>query len=120
DVRQPGAALHDAAQTVVKANTYELFALGLTPDTIVHSPDHDERKWRLLPIVPGTRRAQSTILGGRYAPPELTSATDLDVLHPDTYAISWIFVELCKCDFTIPHDVSRLKEYCPYSRLRTL
>ncbi len=121
--RKAMTIVRHAARAVLLARSYDTQAAGLSPDLLFQAPagsPADAPPWRLLPVGPNAPRAIVHVAGGRYLPPETAGHPSFLELCPDSYGLAWLAVELIAGDFMLPRDHTRIKEWIPYARLRTM
>lgn len=119
-LREPADALIALAKVLVFTKTYELPAVGITPDTVIETGKNPDAPWCLLPVAPGVRQHAGQMAAGRYTAPEVSGDAPLLDLNSDSYAMSWLALDIYRQDFSAPRDPATLRTELPFPRLRTI
>lgn len=119
-LREPADALVAIAKILVYTKTYELPAVGITPDNVIESGPHGDAPWSLIPVAPSATRQAAQVSAGRYAAPEVVAGGNIAELNADSYGLSWLALDIYRKDFSAPRDPARIREQLPYQRLRTI
>lgn len=112
-----GKFANSVAKAMTASETYGFDPIGFSPDTIFKNERDKDFPFQLLPVAPGTVCQAALLCGGRYFPPEMEGAPDPKKIHPDSYSLATIWVDIFRRDLESDFPENPI-EQVPFEGLR--
>jgi hypothetical protein len=104
-------------EAVTNATNMNLVPIGISPDTVFYDAGNPGARWRICPIAPGLAMRNGLIGRGRFTPKELSHMPDVSTTHADTYALSWMLIDIVSGRPDLPRLTSVIDEAFPLEKL---